>query len=227
VRILFTATTLIFLHGCASQSAVLSFKEPYKIPTPAPVEEQHPLTTLEITDDVDNAQLPELHTQSMWTASGKLAVKMIDQTGKKKGGSAYFLWQQDDQDYHIILTGPLGQGRTTLVGNNKGVILQSAKTGEMSADDPETLFEQSFGWTAPVSYLKYWLEGRAATPTAVLNYAPNGQLESVREGNWQADFKNYRYVSTQLLPQKIVVTGPNVNMTVLISDWQPQTIASQ
>ena len=227
MRHFFTATTLILLQGCTSQSTILTFKEPYKIPTSTPVVAAHPLTNLTVSEDVDTIQLPELPAQSMWTASGKFSVKMIDQTGKKKGGSAYFLWQQDTQDYHIILTGPLGQGRTSLVGNANGVIMQSAQTGEMSADDPETLFEQAFGWTAPVSYMKYWLEGRAATPTAVLNYAPSGQLESVHEGNWQADFKNYRHVNTQLLPQKIVVTGPNVNMTVLISDWQPQVVATQ
>jgi len=224
---MFTTTTLLLLSGCASQSTLLTLKEPYTITTPPPAVVEHPLADLQVVDDVDAAKFVPIPPRSMWTASGKLAVRMLDADGKNKGGSAYFLWQQDVQDYRIILTGPLGQGRTTLVGNDKGVILQSAKMGEMSADDPETLFEQSFGWTAPVSYLKYWLEGQAATKSAVLNYAPTGQLESVREGNWQADFKNYRYISTQLLPQKIIITGPNVNMTVLISDWQPQTIVSQ
>ena len=59
----------------------------------------------------------------------------------------------------------------------------------------------------------------------MLTYAPDGKLESVREGLWQADFKNYRYVNNETLPQKIVVTGPNINMTVLISGWQTQDIA--
>ncbi|HRH90821.1 MAG TPA: lipoprotein insertase outer membrane protein LolB [Agitococcus sp.] len=227
MRHFFTATSLILLSGCASQSAILHYKEAYTVPTPAPIAEQHPLAKLEIAEDVDSVQLPALNPLSMWTASGKLAVKMIDENGSKKGGSAYFNWQQDTQDYRIILIGPLGQGRTTLIGNSKGVILQSAKTGEVTAQTPEALFEQAFGWTAPVSYLKFWLEGRPATTDAVLNYTTSGQLESVREGNWQADFKNYRYINSQFLPQKIVVTGPNVNMTVLINEWQPQIVATQ
>lgn len=225
MRITFTVATLCLLTGCASQTAVLTFKEAYSINTPAPIINNPQLADLEVSTDVDSAQFPKLEPQSMWTATGKLSVKMLNEDGKKKGGSAYFVWQQNTQDYHVILTGPLGQGRTSLVGNNKNVIMQSAQTGELSAATPETLFEKAFGWTAPVSYLKYWLEGRQATANAVLTYAPDGKLESVREGLWQADFKNYRYVNNETLPQKIVITGPNINMSVLISGWQTQDIA--
>jgi outer membrane lipoprotein LolB len=137
----------------------------------------------------------------------------------------YFVWQQNNHDYQVILTGPLGQGRTSLVGNAQSVTMQNAKTGELTAATPEDLFEQSFGWTAPVSYLKYWLEALPATPDAVRTYNKDGQLQSLREGGWQADFIQYQSINNQIIPQKIMVTGPNLNMTLLISDWQPNLSA--
>ena len=87
------------------------------------------------------------------------------------------------------------------------------------------MFAQSFGWTAPVSYLRYWLKAQPATPDAVPTYDAEGQLQSLREGLWQADFVQYQSINNQLIPQKIIVTGPNLNMTLLISDWQPNLSA--
>lgn len=206
---LMTAATILLLGGCTTKTVITP---PISTSPPIVVEPQ-------IEPAIASPK------QSIWTASGKFSVRVIDQNGKKKGGSVYFVWQQNNQDYQVILTGPLGQGRTTLIGNTEYVTMQSAKTGELTAASPEDLFEQSFGWTAPVSYLKYWLEALPATPDAVPTYDANGQLQSLREGLWQADFIKYQSSNNQLVPQKIMVTGPNLNMTVLISDWQPNLSA--
>ena len=90
MRHFFTSTTLILLQGCTSQSTILTFKEPYKIPTSTPVVAAHPLTNLTVSEDVDTIQLPELPAQSMWTASGKFSVKMIDQQAKRKAAVLTF-----------------------------------------------------------------------------------------------------------------------------------------
>ena len=58
---------------------------------------------------------------------------MPKEDGKKQRVSAYFVWQQTTQNYHDLLTGPLGQGRASLVGNDKNVTMQSAQTGDLSA----------------------------------------------------------------------------------------------
>ncbi len=217
MRIYCTAATLLILSGCASQSAVLAFEKPYQIPTPVV---EAPVAEFEIQEDVDTATFPIAIAPSTWKATGKFSVKILDTEGQRRGGSAYFIWQQDADGYRITLTGPLGQGRTDILSTDKGVILESAKVGHLESDSPETLFEQAFGWTAPVSYLKSWLEGKSATATAYTVHAENGSLEISREGVWQADFKNYRYVDTEYLPQKVIITGPSISMTVLISEWK-------
>lgn len=225
MRMICIATTLLWLTGCASQSAVLALREAHPIPTPITVvAPTPPLSELEVKTEVENAQFPVGKPLSMWTASGKFSVKMLDADGRKKGGSAYFVWQQDANDYHVTLTGPLGQGRTVLIGSSTGVVMDSSKTGRVEATSPEQLFEQAFGWTAPVSYLKHWLEGKPATAHPEDIYAENGTLQSAQEGEWQADFKNYRYVDTELLPQKIIITGPNLTMTVLVGEWRKQAV---
>ncbi|PTQ87220.1 lipoprotein insertase outer membrane protein LolB [Agitococcus lubricus] len=222
MRIFYTTAALVMLSGCASQSAVLSLKKPVPVPTPYTEQQAIPLAKMDIKDDVDSAQFPAPQPTEAWTAMGKFSVKMTDADGSKKGGSAYFVWQQLMTDYRITLSGPLGQGRTVLNGSTDNISIDSEKTGYLEADTPEALFEQAFGWTAPVSYLRQWLNGKPATAHPEDIYAENGTLQSSQEGAWQADFKNYRYVNNAFLPQKIIITGPNLTMTVLVSDWKPQ-----
>ena len=217
VRIICTTATLLMLSGCASQNTVLALEQPYQIPTPTI---EAPIAEIDVQEDVDTAQFPVAKASSVWTATGKFSVKMLDADGQKKGGSAYFVWQQNADSYRITLTGPIGQGRTILMSTDNGVILENAKTGHLEADSPESLFEQAFGWTAPVSYLKNWLEGKSSTADAYQVHADNGSLLISREGAWQSDFKNYRHVDMELLPQKLIITGPNLSMTVLVSEWK-------
>lgn len=205
MKIIFIVSAIVLLAGCATPSKQVTILQ-----APSNIVIEPPHTTLPTES-------------SIWTASGKFAVRVINQEGTKKGGSVYFVWQQHKQDYHVVLTGPLGQGRTTLTGNLQQVSMQSAKTGELIAPNAETLFEHAFGFHAPVSYLKYWLEGKPATANATPTYQENGQLQSLQEGDWQANFSQYQLINNQAIAQKIVVTGPNTTMTVLISDWQTQS----
>lgn len=177
-----------------------------------------PPLNIENTDSTTNT--PSLPLASQWTASGKFSVRVVQSDGKKKGGSVYFVWQQQQQNYQVILTGPLGQGRTTLTGTPQQVTLQSAKTGEIHAATPEDLITQALDWYAPVSYLRYWLEGKAATSTAITQYNEQGLLQQLIEGDWQANFSQYQqHQDNPPKAYKIIITGPQTSMTVLINDF--------
>lgn len=176
-----------------------------------------PIVSNKIEQTVDNPTT--VATRNIWTATGKFAARTLTSDGKKKGGSVYFVWQQHGQDYQVTLTGPLGQGRTVFVGNPQHVTMQNNQ-GEWQADSPEMLFENAFGWSAPVSYLQYWLYGKAVTPQAILNYDADGQLQTLQEQGWQAQYSQYQQYQHQRLAQKIVITGDNTSMTVLINNWQ-------
>ena len=202
----FAIIVVLLLTGCATKPKAF-------IPNTAfePIVNQ----TSEQTATQPTVVLP----QQIWTATGKFAARTLTSDGKKKGGSVYFVWQQHGQDYQVTLTGPLGQGRTVFVGNPQQVTMQNNQ-GEWQADSPEVLFENAFGWSAPVSFLQYWLQGQAVTPQAILNYDAQKQLLSLQEQGWRAEYSQYQQHQEQALAQKIVITGNNTTMTVLINDWQ-------
>lgn len=199
---------ILFLTGCATQ--------PHLATTPLPAAPAPQL--LEPALATPATAVTSTANPLVWQASGKLAVRTFNHEGEAHAGTAYFVWQQQGNVYRITLSGPLGQGRTVIEGTPERTTLNSARTGQLQADTPEELMEQSLGWSAPVSYLPKWLQGKSATPQAE-EITNDGLLQSALEGQWQADFASYKSIGEQRLPQKIVITGPNTKMTVFVSNW--------
>lgn len=155
----------------------------------------------------------------IWTASGKMSIRVLQPDGRESAATAYYVWQQHGNIYRITLSGPLGQGRTVLEGSPEKVTLDNSRIGHVEAASPEELMQQSLGWTAPVSLLPKWFQGKAATPGAETVADDNGLMKSIQEQDWQADFKSWRTIDTHSLPDRFVISGPNTRLTVLVSEW--------
>lgn len=198
----------VMLAGCASQPAI-----PPLLPAAVP-----PLPDGGIATPLD--MVVKNDHLLIWTASGKMSIRVLQPDGHESAATAYYVWQQHGNLYRITLNGPLGQGRTVLEGSPEKVTLDSARTGHVEAASPEALMQEALGWTAPVSLLPKWFQGRTATPGAESITDENGLLKSVLEQDWQADYKSWTTVNDRTLPEKFVITGPNTRLTVLVSQWQ-------
>jgi outer membrane lipoprotein LolB len=150
-----------------------------------------------------------------WLAEGKMGLRVAD-----RGGNLYFTWQQEGTQYTLTLSGPLGAGRTELVGTPEGVVLRNSDTGEVSASSPELLLEAVTGYQAPVSYLAHWLKAQPATRNAVIEKDEEGRARKITEDGWTAIFAAWD-TGYPALPQKILITGPDTRLTVIISRWLP------
>lgn len=151
-----------------------------------------------------------------WKAEGKLGLRF-----REKGGSVYFTWQQEGETFTLDMAGPLGQGQTRLSGSPGQVSLENASTGHVVAATPEEVMLNTLGWQAPVSHLRYWMRGLPATAKAELQRNEAGELTRISEDGWQADIQRYADAGGYHLPSKLVITGPDTKVTVLVSDWHP------
>lgn len=197
----------VMLAGCASQPV-----RPLLPATVPPLPDAATATPIDLVVKPDHPLI--------WTASGKMSVRIIQNDGRESGATAYYVWQQHGNLYRITLSGPLGQGRTVLEGNPEKVTLDNSRTGHVEASSPEELLQRSLGWTAPVSFLPKWLMGKAATPGAEVITDEDGQIKSILESEWQADFKSWQTVDNRTHPERIIITGPNTRLTLLVSEWR-------
>ncbi len=163
-----------------------------------------------------------------WQAQGKLGIRMPDHSG-----SAYFNWQQQAEQFAILLNGPLGQGATWIRGDDRRVSMEQSGQPAIEAETPEALMLDTLGWWLPVSELYYWVKGIPAPNSPILDEQHNddGTLKLLSQNGWQLSYTRYQQLEGWHLPAKVVAQyrpgttaghddSENIQLTFIIKDWQ-------
>ena len=153
-----------------------------------------------------------LEQLSHWQLSGKLAII----TAKEKG-SARLNWQQDGEDYRLNLTSLIGTNILALSRSKGEITLQDSDGNRHQSQDAETLIYQLTGWHIPVNGLPEWIKGLPGQAEYQLN--PDSSLASVRDGQWQIVYGDYRDQDGYRLPHQLTMTGQNSRLKLQINQW--------
>lgn len=156
-----------------------------------------------------------------WQFDGKLGVR-----SPYDSGSASIKWQQFPRAYNIHISGPLGQKRMHVQGEENKVSLHRAGQPSISADNAEALLQEATGWNLPISQLSYWVRGLPAPklPSEQLTLGDNGLIAELQQAGWHISYTQYapqQYLDTQvLLPSRIQAVNDELRLTLVIRTWQ-------
>jgi len=157
-----------------------------------------------------------LEALSDWQARGRVAIRRDDD-----GWNAGFDWQQSGDSYRIRLRGPFGQGGIELHGDRAGVWLQRENEAPVYARSVDRLLQDETGWRLPVQGLRDWLLGLpVAEQSSVLDWDGQGRLHSLQQDGWSIDYRRYRGVGEQQLPEKLQLQRDQVQVRVVVDEWQ-------
>ena len=156
-------------------------------------------TTVEVpTEATSTESTPSLQKPSnQFDLQGKIGVKT-----PKQSGSAFYTWSQDQENFNIQLNGILGIGKTIIEGKSGEVTLNSAKTGLISAENPEELLEKATGWVAPITHIINWVQAFPATENAQIQRDTSQRIAQLVEDGWVVDFS---YNDKATLPNKLIL----------------------
>ena len=157
----------------------------------------------------------QLATLQQWRITGRLGI----QTGHE-GWHVSLDWQQQDGDYTIRITAPLGQGSLLLEGGTAGVTLQTSDGETLRAKDPGLLLYQQLGWKVPVASLRYWVLGLPAPGDAVESLDEYGRLSHLSQSGWEIEFLDYEVQQNVELPSRVFVTNHLAKVRLVIGEWQ-------
>jgi outer membrane lipoprotein LolB len=151
-----------------------------------------------------------------WTLAGRLAIQ-----SDHEGWHVAINWEQQNQNYSILLTAPLGQGSLKLDGNADSVTLLTDEGETLSASDPGELLYRRFGWRIPVKALRYWVLGVPA-PGARRDEQLDeyGRLVQLQQDGWEIHFLDYEPRMGIELPGRVFVNNHQAKVKLVISDWQ-------
>ncbi|WP_374253194.1 lipoprotein insertase outer membrane protein LolB [Acinetobacter brisouii] len=165
-------------------------------------------------------QLPTSNTiasaqETNFSLQGKIGVRT-----PKQSGSAFFTWEQQQDNFNIELSGALGIGKTHIQGIPGQVTLNSAKTGLIHAATPEELLEKATGWQAPITDLVHWILAQPATASVQIEKDQQQRPTQFIEDGWVV---NLSYNNAATLPNKLILKqqlddGQENRITMIIQD---------
>jgi outer membrane lipoprotein LolB len=152
-----------------------------------------------------------------FAVTGRMAVRQAND-----GFSSSFMWQHAADLDEIELWGPLGQGRSRLVGEAGRVTVYTAKGEVFKEASVEAGMQRWLGFTFPLDALTYWVRGRPApgVATQLLRQDEQGDLAMLEQLGWQLEFSRYRdEVEARRLPGRIIAVRGNIKVTLLPGEW--------
>ena len=201
LRLFLAASALALLSGCAG------------------------LTSHEALEGQGDEQTWKTHKQQLseldaWQIDGKVGIR-----APRDSGSGTLFWLQRQDYFDIRLSGPLGRGATRLTGRPDAVTLEIAGQGRYQADSPEALVERQLGWQLPVSNLLWWVRGLPAPDSrSRLSLDGASRLARLEQDGWQVNYLAYRNEDGYALPERIRLEGRDLQVTLVIKDWQPRQL---
>ena len=183
---------LALLHGCAVERGV----------------ELPELSEWEVRERV-------LTGLSEWAFSGRIGVSAGDE-----GFNGRLRWRQTDDAFNASVSGPFGAGSVQIDGSRNGITV-TERNGELTElHDPEYDLRVRYGWTIPVTSLRYWALGVPdPNSPAATEFDDDGQLARLEQRNWVVDIAQYREGGGQLMPRRITAVNADARVRLVIDSW--------
>lgn len=172
-----------------------------------------PLQPTQYNELVWRGQREKLEQLDHWSLTGKLAIF----TSQQKG-SARLNWQQQGDDYKLVLTSLIG---TTImeIQRQQGVVTITDDKGVRRQDsNPQALVYRLTGWAIPIAQLPTWIKGLPGD--ADYQLGGDGRVTELRKGDWQLHYKDYALTRLWLLPTGLELNGPETRIKLVIDEWQ-------
>lgn len=197
MRLLLSAVALMCLTACAPFWQT-------KAPTSTP-------------DALWQQRLEQQSKLQQWAFVGRTAIVQ-----GREGWNAGIVWEEQDQEFHIRLSGPFSQGGVALDGNSEQVTLTLDDGEQLSAPTAEQLLAEAMGWLLPVSALRDWVRGVPYAEVAVENQELDewGRLIRLEQAGWQIEFLRYMPFEQYSMPEKVFMKHDELSVRLIVSDWR-------
>lgn len=153
-----------------------------------------------------------------WTANGKLALRTADASE-----SASLVWQQNNQDTHLQLSGPLGMGATTIDSDGQRLdIHRGDEHTTLDISTPDAILLNT-GWDLPLTALAFWLRGLPAPNVDIQRIEVSTEtqlLQSLQQDDWEIRIDKYGQFQDYILPTRLQIQRGTTRVKLFISQWQ-------
>jgi outer membrane lipoprotein LolB len=167
--------------------------------------------------------LKSLQSIQAFSLGGRIGV-----VTEKKGFSGRLQWHHNQEGDQISLYSPFGAKVGEISANASVVTLITSEQKTYIAHNAETLTYNVLGWSLPLAGLSDWVLGRPAAGDAeVQSWFAGGLIARMRQSGWDIEFLSYRKSDGLLLPGKITLKSPKLDLKLFVETWQTDSTANE
>lgn len=150
-----------------------------------------------------------------WEFSGRIGVSAGDE-----GFNGKLWWRQDGVVFRARISGPLGVGTIFINGDRRELTLTDRDGGITELVDAEVELRERYGWTIPVTSLRYWALGIPDPSSASeAGFNESGQLSELRQRNWRVTIPQYADGGGQAMPRRLTAISDDIKVRLVIDNW--------
>jgi outer membrane lipoprotein LolB len=156
-----------------------------------------------------------LEKTSEWEFAGRIALSAGDE-----GFNGKLWWRQDGVVFRARVSGPLGVG-TIFINGDHGELTLTDRDGVVTElDDAETELRQRYGWTIPVTSLRYWALGIPEPGAdAALEFGQDERLSKLEQRDWSVTIGQYAESAGQLMPRRLTALHDDIRLRLVFDNW--------
>lgn len=133
--------------------------------------------------------------------------------GRARSGN--FFWRQHANGFEAELWGPLGQGRTRLIGKGHALQVMNARGETMASDDAKALMQRELGWAAPLSAFGSWFVGEPAP-----SWPARTRGDAFEQLGWRVRVTAWAQVGERALPRRLEARHGGLRIVVACREWR-------
>lgn len=150
-----------------------------------------------------------------WEFTGRIGVSAGDE-----GFNGKLFWRQDGVVFRARISGPFGAGTVFINGDRQELTVTDQDGVATELNDAEAELRQMYGWTIPVTSLRYWALGIPDPgDPAQTSFGADGQLVQILQSQWQVDYGPYRDGAGQSMPRRLTAVSGDVKVILIVDDW--------
>jgi outer membrane lipoprotein LolB len=152
---------------------------------------------------------------SEWEFRGRIGV-----SAGEEGFNGKLSWWQHDDLFLARVSGPLGVGTVKIQGDERQVAVTDENGEVTEIRDAETELYRRYGWTIPVTSLRYWALGIPdPSSPARTTFGDHGELTRLEQRNWVVQIDEYREGGGQPMPRRMSATHRDTRVRLVIDNW--------
>ena len=169
--------------------------------------------------DITQTSNWKIHQASIFPHNRWQAVAKISVQSPQYSGSVRLNWKQLDDNFSIILTGPLGLQNILMTGDSDEAVIHYK--GKSKVGSPDGLIKEIIGIPLQINALAYWLRGIPSPNLIQTNLLihPEGRAHKFEQAGWSLEFDKYKPTPFGSMPKKILGSNKERSFKLIISQW--------